>query len=67
MLDATSSYVFEPQVLPENRSAELHSAVSPICNRQLVEMFRRAQSAGVAQNAILRYGRLQICATSAAT
>jgi hypothetical protein len=48
--------------LPEARSAELHSAVSPISNRQRVETFQRARIADDPQNAILRYGRVQLCA-----
>ena len=52
---------------PSIRSAELHSAVSPICNRQAVKILRRVRTAEAPQNPILRYGRLQICATPAKT
>ena len=39
-------------------------AVSPICNRHRVESFQRIRLVDAEQNAILRYGRLQICATT---
>ena len=39
-------------------------AVSPICNRQTVEMLQRFRIGGRPQNAILRNGRVQLCATN---
>src|SRR5262249_32737700 len=50
------------------RSADLKSAVSPICNRHTVAQFNAPQRANSVQDAILqdtilRYSRLQICAT----
>jgi hypothetical protein len=48
---------------PLGRSAELHSAVSPICNRQGVTDSNAPKLADTLQDAILRYGRVQLCAT----
>ena len=45
------------------RSAELNSTVSPICNRQAWRVQRAVEGLNTLQNAILRYGRFQICAT----
>jgi len=44
-------------------SAELNSAVSPICNRLAVAEHGAVTIFAIPQNAILRYSRLQICAT----
>jgi hypothetical protein len=59
---ANSKYVFS---LPAPRTAELHSAVSPICNRQRVDSFQRFQFPGhvagcnpaIRQSATLRYAK----------
>src|SRR5262249_55842004 len=45
-------------------SAELHSAVSPRCTRPGVRTKWVSGSFRALQNAILRYGRLKICATA---
>ena len=45
-------------------SADLQSAVAPICNRQGVASANALDFSRPPQNAILRYSRLQICATS---
>ncbi len=47
------------------RSAELHSAVSRICNPQAVRKFKRLEMFARLPNAIRRYSRVQLCATSA--
>ncbi len=44
-------------------SANFQSVVSPICNRQGVDLSARMENSRHSQNAILRNGRLQICAT----
>src|SRR5205807_714470 len=48
----------------ERCSADFQSAVSPICNRQTPTLFLRLEGTAGQQNAILRYGRLKICATT---
>src|SRR3989442_986186 len=45
------------------RSADLESAVSPSCTRRRVALTRAIRQPAAAQNAILRYSRLKICAT----
>jgi hypothetical protein len=45
------------------RSADFQSAVSPISNRLKVRQGEAAGFGGARQNGILRYGRLEICAT----
>jgi hypothetical protein len=45
------------------RSAELDSAVSPICNRRSGGNSNAPNFADTRQDAILRYGRVQLCAT----
>src|SRR5438105_2493237 len=47
-------------------SAELHSAVSRICNPRIASRPYDAAKHGVLPNAIRRYSRLKICATAAA-
>src|SRR6185437_9619658 len=47
-------------------SAELNSAVSPICNRLAVAEHGAMTMFAPPQNAVLRYSRLQICATNRA-
>src|SRR6185312_1405883 len=47
-------------------SGELHSAVSPICNRLATAEHGALAMFAPLQNAILRYSRLQICATNRA-
>jgi hypothetical protein len=45
------------------RSAELHSAVSPMSNRQGSGNSKVIADSSARQNAILRYSRVQLCAT----
>jgi hypothetical protein len=47
------------------RSAELHSAVSRICNPQVSSKQAALVFSSTPPNAIRRYSRFQICATSA--
>src|SRR5438445_4994392 len=49
--------------IPSARSADLQSAVSPICNRQVYLLSTSQGISARPQNPILRYSRLQICAT----
>ena len=46
------------------RSAELHSAVSPICNRQNARQLDGPERVEPVRNIIPRYGRLKICSTN---
>src|SRR5262249_51423327 len=48
---------------PGARSAELHSAVSQICNLRGVENLKVAGNENALPNSIRRYGRVQLCAT----
>ena len=52
--------------LPTARSADLQSAVSPICNRQTVQSSKNDRTSKRPHNAILRYSRFPICATGCA-
>ena len=46
-------------------SAELHSAVSPNCIRQTLDILQATEITRVPQIANLRYSRVQLCATEA--
>ena len=49
-----------------HRSAELNSAVSRICNPHRLDSSEDCKKPNVQPNEIRRYGRLKICATTAA-